>query len=331
MIESNVHKLIDRKTGETIFPGTVTEGVAHLQTKTDLNTLLTEYDLTRIWPDRGTEDEGASNLETALEVLDSELLEEQKVLGVTIKFLGEKDTSKEEGEQRKWEIWKYYDVKYDFSDPLGWIRLELDTLVELEKDSYYRIALSVEEGKSLVEVPTTLDTVEISWSVYYREEPVTDLCVKKFNNEEMEMSSRGIILRNLSLRSHIEYEYSLEAVYHKMRKTAFTKIIGVHPSYIGVVENSFNPTENYIKEDCTKVLLDSNTYLLAGDSLDYQKICFAYPTYFGELSEIKDNKTCIDWLDSFTRKSININSVPYYVYLLTSGVTISKGFNLTFK
>ena len=57
-------------------------------------------------------------------------------------------------------------------------------------------------------------------------------------------------------------------------------------------------------------------------NLTNQKACIAYPQSFGAAASIKDANG-FDYLDSYTRSEVTIDSVVYYVYLLSSPTTIT--------
>ena len=57
-------------------------------------------------------------------------------------------------------------------------------------------------------------------------------------------------------------------------------------------------------------------------NLTNQKACIAYPKSFGAAASIKDANG-FDYLSSYTRSEVTIDSVVYYVYLLSSPTTIT--------
>ena len=324
MIDSNVYKLKDKKTGQTVFPGTVTDGVAHLQTKTDLTTLISEYDVTSIWPNNGIDVDGIYDLRSAILVLEQNLKDSQKILGVTVKFLDINN---------KWEIWKYCDSDYKFSEELGWIQLELDTIMDLQKEKYYNVNLFVESGKALVEVDTEINNIEFTWDITYKGDSVNKRCKKYFNELELDLLSENTIVTIDKFTEPTKIDYTLDATFHKMNKSTTVSVVAVHPSYYGIVPNDFELSEEAvlnIEGGLIKVLIPDNKLEITKDNLIFQKICFVYPKYFDKLNTIRDNNG-IDWESSFTRTELVINNVEYYGYILTDSVSISKEFKLIFS
>ena len=105
-------------------------------------------------------------------------------------------------------------------------------------------------------------------------------------------------------------------------KSATNSLTGtyVNPSYSGVVSSSFVVNETNVKA-LTKAILNGKSRTITV-SPSNQKVCIAYPKSFGAASSIKDANG-FDYLASYTRSEITINSETYYVYLLTNATTIS--------
>ena len=64
-------------------------------------------------------------------------------------------------------------------------------------------------------------------------------------------------------------------------------------------------------------------------STNNQKVCYAYPSSFGALTSIKDANG-YEYINSFTRTTVNVNGEDYYVYLLTDASSVSD-FRLNFN
>ena len=94
----------------------------------------------------------------------------------------------------------------------------------------------------------------------------------------------------------------------------------VNPSYDGVVAANFTATEANIK--ALTETLRSGKGGTRTFNLNNQKACIAYPKAFGAATGIKDANG-FDYLDSYTRSEVTIDSVVYYVYLLSSPTTIT--------
>ena len=93
-------------------------------------------------------------------------------------------------------------------------------------------------------------------------------------------------------------------------------------SYYGVVDASKTSlTATEVKTLKTKEVKSGRSGTRTFN-LTNQKACIAYPQSFGAAASIKDANG-FDYLDSYTRSEVTIDSVVYYVYLLSSPTTIT--------
>ena len=58
-------------------------------------------------------------------------------------------------------------------------------------------------------------------------------------------------------------------------------------------------------------------------NLNYQKVCAAFPAYLGDVESIKDANG-FEYIDSYTKTTIDIENVSYNVYVLTNATTITN-------
>lgn len=99
--------------------------------------------------------------------------------------------------------------------------------------------------------------------------------------------------------------------------TKQAKFTFVNPSYIGTV-NTISPSETDILA-LTEKLKDKKDLTHVISMFD-SRTCYAYPKSLGQLTTIKD-KNNFEYINSFTRTTMTINSEDYYVYILTDAVT----------
>ena len=93
-------------------------------------------------------------------------------------------------------------------------------------------------------------------------------------------------------------------------------------SYYGVVDASKTSlTATEVKTLKTKEVKSGRSGTRTFN-LTNQKACIAYPKSFGAAASIKDANG-FDYLASYTRNEVTIDSVVYYVYLLSSPTTIT--------
>ena len=70
-------------------------------------------------------------------------------------------------------------------------------------------------------------------------------------------------------------------------------------------------------------------YVYENITCAYNKVVYAYPKEFGELSSIRDVQNNVNYTQSFTRTSLKIDDIDYYCYTLTEP-TGADGVELTF-
>jgi hypothetical protein len=98
--------------------------------------------------------------------------------------------------------------------------------------------------------------------------------------------------------------------------------------YYGVVEDGVTPTADSVKAMSSR-LGGSRNFGWTNINLVNQRTCFAYPSYFGDMSSIKDGNN-FEYIDSYTKTQVTINNILYFVYTLTKPTTIT-GFKQTFS
>ncbi|MFI3289501.1 MAG: hypothetical protein SNH55_03835 [Rikenellaceae bacterium] len=119
--------------------------------------------------------------------------------------------------------------------------------------------------------------------------------------------------------------YALSATYSGSTVTGSQTATFVYASYYGVVLES----EDIDVTALTKSVKSSKALSLTSLNLDNEQLAYAYPTSFGELSSIKDGNN-FEYINSYTRTTISVDGVSYYLYRLTSAITIS-GFTQIFS
>lgn len=113
--------------------------------------------------------------------------------------------------------------------------------------------------------------------------------------------------------------YVITAMRNNIEANAKVSVKFVNPSYCSVVDANFIPTENSIKA-LGKTIKDTKKFTFTGNLVN-NKICYAYPKLFGELSSIKDNNN-FEYIDSYTCTELTINNELYYIYILKYSTTI---------
>ena len=114
----------------------------------------------------------------------------------------------------------------------------------------------------------------------------------------------------------------------KQTVTKSIKITFCYPTYYGTVADSVaSMTASDIQGLDKRVVVNNKAMTWNGISMDYGKLCYAYPKSFGALTSIKDANN-VDYINSYTRTEVTLtengNSVVYYCYLLTDAAGVSN-------
>ena len=168
----------------------------------------------------------------------------------------------------------------------------------------------------------TTQAFEIKWVVYDGDTPVTPDKVT-VNGEEADADAGSKIFINVTTNT----TYTVVATCDGVTVQGSTTATFVNPSYFGTVSPSFSPTEGSIKA-LVETVKNTKAYSVTL-STNNQKVCYAYPSSFGALTSIKDVNG-YEYINSFTRTTVNVNGEDYYVYLLTDASSVSD-FRLNFN
>ena len=92
----------------------------------------------------------------------------------------------------------------------------------------------------------------------------------------------------------------------------------VAKSYYGIIDASIGaPTEAVIKT-MNGVLKDTKNYVYDGITTDWGKVCYAYPSSFGNLSSIKDMVNNLNYTTEFTKTTLTVDGIEYVCYTQTN-------------
>lgn len=100
--------------------------------------------------------------------------------------------------------------------------------------------------------------------------------------------------------------------------TATKSYIFVYASYYGAISMA-TPTDTDVKA-LTKNVKNTKAFTYNNIALNDERICYAYPVSFGNLTSIKDANN-FEYISSYTKYTMTINSVSYNVYVLTDPIT----------
>lgn len=103
----------------------------------------------------------------------------------------------------------------------------------------------------------------------------------------------------------------------------------VAKSYYGIVDANIGaPTESIVKTLTTK-LKDTKNLTYDGITTDWGKVCYAYPTSFGNLTSIKDMINNLNYTTEFTKTTLTVDGIDYVCYTQTNA-SASVNVQLTF-
>lgn len=100
--------------------------------------------------------------------------------------------------------------------------------------------------------------------------------------------------------------------------TATKSYIFVYASYYGPISMA-TPTDTDVKA-LTKNVKNTKAFTYNNITLNDERICYAYPVSFGNLTSIKDANN-FEYISSYTKYTMTIDSVSYNVYVLTDPIT----------
>lgn len=134
------------------------------------------------------------------------------------------------------------------------------------------------------------------------------------------------------IQQSTKYEISLESI--KKMLAMIYELLGYEikytiPQYIGdkkecyygVVANDFVTDSENIKQ-LSSVFQSSNNFTDIF-STNYQKILYAYPSEFGDISSIKDQNQ-FEIRESFEKRTVIIDNIQYNVYILKDASSVDN-------
>ena len=295
--------------GVEFYPATVTDAVGHEQVKCSITKFLNKYNISSIWPR-----ETAYTLAEAIGILNEKLSDEFKVPGVKAEFVDS---------YNRYEEWEFFGGGYTFDNILGWRETDSSVLAELQ-ETVFPVTSNLTLSTPLIAVGESVN-IDINWFVYRKGLDVTKSAIKLFNGTQTDETGTRITVNE---PSHTSKTYTFTGTYQGLSSTT-TKTLTVNDyCYRGIVAENWVPNAGVISSQFTKTLQSGRGYTWSGINLTNQRTCYAIPQYFGALTSIKDGNN-FEYLGSYTRTNLTIESVDYYVYTLTKPTTIS-GFKQTF-
>lgn len=167
--------------------------------------------------------------------------------------------------------------------------------------------------------------ITIDWSLERNGKSITPDHIY-INNVEYPTSSNQIIIDGVN--TDIIYIFRAEYKNNTVSKEIPVKFIT--PSYILNISDDLS-LANIDESDIlsgTKILLLTKEYTY-NTNLDFQKVCYAYPKSYEEITDIIDMNG-YNYKYSYDMKEMIVNGIQYYIYTMTDPVTI-EGFKQIYK
>lgn len=297
-----------KNNGEVFAPATITDAVGLPEMDVPLTKVFNSYNLTALYG-------GSYSFDSALSKLDEKLPDEKKIGGVRMGFVGGNE---------EYQEWTFTGNGYEFNNPLGWFRIDSFTVLELQQ-TVFPLSVSLNSTHSIVEVGKSTD-VTFTWGITRKGIDVTESGATNMFD--------GVIRAGRSWKqtitptSHGSKTFTYTGSYAGMTKSATRTVTYNHKSYYGIVSSTTTSISNPTTLG-NSTLAAGRGLTWSGINMTYQKTAYAYPTYFGALSDVRDGNNFSN-LSGYTRSTVQVNGVDYYVYIFTNPTTVT-GFKQIFS
>ena len=295
--------------GVEFFPGTITDAIGHDQMESSLTKLINRYNISKCFSTSGIGDSDKYDLSSAITLLGEKLNPNQKFPGVHVEFLNESGAN---------EDWEYFGQGYEFTNELGWRRVDSSIILELQ-ETLFPVSVNFNVSPTVIKTKTPTN-VNFTFSVIRKNKNVTSDAVKYFNGEVITGTSKTI---SVNESSHKTISYTFSGAYQGLTASSTKTITIVDDCYYGIVSASWTPNSSTVSALLKTSIKSNKSFTWSGINLTNQRVCYAFPKYYNALSSIKDGNNFEYITDSYTRTDIVIDGVDYYAYTLTRPVTIS--------
>lgn len=178
---------------------------------------------------------------------------------------------------------------------------------------------------SLIEIGTSSQAVVITWS--YNNSDRYTVSSQKLNGTTIAVGTLTST-QNVDKTTHKTTTFTLNSTTSTGESASKSVSVTVnHVSYYGVVEAGKTSLIATEVKSLTKSLRSGRS-LSAKFTQDNQKVTYAYPSYFGNLTSVK-NSSGFEGLSGYTKTSVTVDGQEYYVYIQNDAATSSD--TLTFS
>lgn len=192
------------------------------------------------------------------------------------------------------------------------------------------VAISLNPTTTLYDAATdSISSITLSVAVTKKSNPIKKIDFyagsTKINSITSGIENGGTFSYNYTPSSAINKTISFKVIVNDgdTDTQSSKSVTFVGATYYGILANNITtPTEADIKT-LNKTLKNQKGYTYNNISMDYSKICYAIPSSLGDLTSIKDANN-ISYLDSYSKTTVTVDGIEYYVYLLKDASTVSK-------
>lgn len=308
---ADIHKM--EKDGKVIWPASSTTAIIDPNTKVILNKSIECWNIANLWSSELT----SKDLQSAVKLLASKIPAESQKPGAKLEF------TNAAGKNEAWEFVGGTGIA--FTNLAGWRECGGFAISEL-MDQVFPLTTSLNVSPLVIPVGTG-SQVSLSWSTTRNGVDVTSECSYMLNSISGTGTSKQETVTPLEYNT---YTYSLQTTYRGITKQTDVKVVAIQPSYFGAIGGDTIPTSSNVAALSNKLQSDKKT-TISGISYTAQRYVYAYPSVLGDLISIKDGNG-FEYLGAgqgFTKMTLEINSVSYNVYYLTTKATVSN-FEFTF-
>lgn len=219
---------------------------------------------------------------------------------------------------------------------------QLETILRdiLIKEEAPTLTLNISPSKTLYDVvENTVSAVAMNAVVGKKTYNLSKIeyYVNNVLKHTQNITTGGTYTYNVSFSPATNSDFTLKAIVYDSRAgtpmstTKSTNVKFVGKSYYGFVADNIGiPTESQVKALQNNVLKDTKNLKYSNITFDYNKVVYAYPSSFGNLTSIKDEIGNFDYTSSFSKQNLTIDSIAYTLYI-QNDASASDSVELTFK
>lgn len=200
---------------------------------------------------------------------------------------------------------------------------ELETIIRdiLIEYTPPAVTLSITPSATLYDIVTdSISTILEKAVVTKKTNPVTKV---SFYVDDTEVNS---VTSGVASGGTFQYQYTpvtpintdvvfkATATDGKQTSTSSITVKFVGRSYYGICDADVSDPDETVIKSGSNVLKDTKAYTYSGINMDYNKVFYAYPKSFGDLSKIYDPVNNLVYTNDFQKNYLQIDGIDYVVY-----------------